>query len=133
MSNLEKNKEQEERRCTLINLLIISQHTKYKNMKNEDLRFSVYVESQNGQGEKQRTAINSFSKRSDVLRIAESLGINLNYNSPYQMRKEKMYLIEKPFIAKIWEYNFISIGEFRHEPLLCIKRLSKQKRYSCKP
>lgn len=92
-------------------------------MKNEDLRFAVVVESHNDQGEKQRTAIDAHCTRSNVLRIAESLGINLNYNSPYQMRKEKMYLIEKPFIGKIWERNFVAIGEFIHEPLLCIKRL----------
>ena len=92
-------------------------------MKNDDLRFSVYVESHNDQGEKQRTAINSACNRSEVLKISESLGIKLNYNSPYQMRKEKMYLIDIEFRKFIRTKYLVVLGEFIHEPLLCIKRL----------
>jgi hypothetical protein len=92
-------------------------------MKKEDLRFSVVIESHNDQGEKQRTAINSHCTRSSVLRISESLGIKLNYNSPYQMRKEKMYLIDIEFHQIIRNKHFVILGEFIHNPLLCIKRI----------
>lgn len=92
-------------------------------MKNEDLRFSVVIESHNDQGEKQRTAINAHCTRSNVLRISESLGIKLNYNSPYQMGKEKMYLIDVEYRQHIRGTYHVILGEFIHNPLLCIKRL----------
>jgi hypothetical protein len=92
-------------------------------MKNEDLRFSVVIESHNDQGEKQRTAVNMSCTRLGVLRIAESLGIKLNYNSPYRMRKEKMYLIDMKYRQIIRGTYHVILGEFAHNPLLCIKRL----------
>lgn len=92
-------------------------------MKKENLVFSIYIESHNDTGEKQKTHVGIFPTRWDVIKIAESLGINLNYNSPYQMRKEKMYLIEQQFRYAIREKHFITLGEFYHNPLLCIKRL----------
>jgi len=92
-------------------------------MKNEDLRFSVFVESHNGLGEKQRSPIDEHCSRSRVISISESLGIELSYNSPYSMHKEKQYPIEKEYAPKIRNNHFIIIGEFKYEPLLCIKRL----------
>jgi hypothetical protein len=88
------------------------------------IKFSVAIESFNDQGEKQRTDIfGEYCTKSEVLNIAYSLGIKLSPTHLYSMQKERMYLIETEYRPYIRNQYFITLGEFIHEPLLCIKRL----------
>lgn len=93
-------------------------------MKNEDLRFSAFVETHDDTGARKRREVNRLLTRFEVVTLAERCGIMFSYRFPYSFKKERQFFIEKTDDLEIF-YGIKLDNQSDFDPLLCLKRLDK--------
>jgi len=100
---------------------------KRKTMKVENMRFVAIIESHNENGEKFRYEFVPSFTRTQLIHQCEKLGIKIGLTMPYSIKGERGFPIE---LSKnkdenrelIFKACFVSLGEFKHEPILLISK-----------
>ena len=83
--------------------------------------FSIWVQSHNDAGVKQKIKISEFKHHDEAVRIANRLGIEVR--SLYRFfHKERAFEIRERYLSDLRLYHGITLDAFPHEPLFCIKR-----------
>jgi len=88
-------------------------------MKQEIICFTVTVSAHDKNGEKICIEVRSLAKRTEVVSLAHSVGIEIQFHAPYSMTKEKSYPIKAQDAEK---FLGVCMGEFIYEPHINIVR-----------
>ena len=98
-------------------------------MKNEDLRFELWVIAHNDSGEKIKIDLFNMS-RWNALQTLLKVGVKLGYTTLYGFKKERGYPMRKKVDSNMVDMTTVEVenalhirlGEFKHEPIIYVRR-----------
>jgi len=98
-------------------------------MKNEDLRFELWVIAHNDLGEKIKIDLFNMS-RWNTLQTLLMVGVKLGYTTLYGFKKERGYPMRKKVDSNMVDMTTVEVenalhirlGEFKHEPIIYVRR-----------
>jgi hypothetical protein len=85
--------------------------------------FELHIESYNDQGEKVRLKLDGMCDVYRASQYCEYFGLKFSLPTLYRMKVEKKYGLNLNATEQGFWRQGIRLGEFRHEPLLCVRRL----------